>query len=430
MYELMLIDRDQLAEMFPEEGKLIARAEQAYPEYSGDATKTVSDQVMLVEAWRLPSGPDANDGRHMIACSAGPLLDEQWNKDRFPFTFLHYNSRMTGLWGQGLAEQLLGTQMEINKLLITISKSINLVGVPRVFVENGSKVVKAHLNNEVGSIVTYSGTKPEYAVAQCMPQEVYAQLQRLIEYAYQQSGISQLAANSQKPAGLDSGQALREYDDIQSDRFAALNRRYDNMFVDLNYLIIDQAKDIAEREGKYSSVYPGKNGTREVDLPKAAMLKDTYIIQCFDASSLPRDPAGRLQKVAEMIQSGMVTIEEGRGLLDFPDLEQSQQLSNSGRERIYKYLDEIVEEGKYTSPDIYMDADMALLISKQYYNLYVAAKLEEDRAEMLRTFNTQAQVLKALAAAAMAPPGAPQGAPQAVPEPLPTSPLLPQAPQQ
>jgi len=66
------------------------------------------------------------------------------------------------------------------------------------------------------------GTKPSYEVAPCVPQEMYAQLQRLIEYAYQQSGVSSLAAQGQKPAGLNSGEAIRNYDDIQSDRFAAL----------------------------------------------------------------------------------------------------------------------------------------------------------------------------------------------------------------
>ena len=424
MYQLKLVDRAVLAEMFPDQKNAIERAEQAYPDQGGESSRTVSDQVMVVEGWHLRSGPDATDGRHTISCTSACLLDEEFIKPRFPFVFLPYSQRLLGFFGQSLSEQLMGTQIEINKLLMTISRSINLVGVPRVFVEDGSKVVKSHLNNEVGSIVTYRGTKPQYEVAPCVPQEIYAQLQRLVDYAYQQSGISALAASSKKPAGLDSGVALREYDDLQTDRFADLSKRYDNFYVDLAYSIIDLAKDIAERDGEYSTVYPNKNGTREIDLPKADLLQDTYIIQCFDASSLPRDPAGRLAKIVEMIQSGMISIQEGRRLLDYPDLEQNEKLANASEERILRILDEIVDEGKYTPPDPFMDLELGKTLSNQYYNLYVGANLEEERSEMIRTFNSQCIAIQQAAVPPAPAPGL--GAQLAVPEPLPTSPMLPQ----
>ena len=226
---------------------------------------------------------------------------------------------------------------------------------------------------------------------------------------------------------MDSGAALREYDDLQSDRFATLSKRYDNLYVDMAYQVIDLAKDIAERDGTYSTVYPNKDGTREVNLPEADLLKDTYIIQCFDASSLPRDPAGRLQKIIEMIQSGMVSVQEGRRMLDFPDLEQQEKLANSGEERILYILDKIIEKGEYTPPDPFMDLNLAVQISNQYYNLYMPTKLEPDRAEMIRTFNSQAIALQQAAQPPM-PMAAPGQAPLAVPEPLPTSPMVPQKP--
>jgi len=426
LYQFKLVDRSVLQNHFPQYKSQIAASEQAYPETSSDSSKTVSDQVMVVEAWHLRSGPDADDGRHTIACSGGLLLDEDYEKDSFPFVFLHYSPRMLGFWGQGLSEQLMGTQIEINKLLMTISSAINLVGVPRVFVEDGSKIVSAHLNNQIGAIVKYRGTKPVYEVAPCMPAEVYAQLQRLVQYAYQQSGVSALAAQAQKPAGLNSGEAIRSYDDLQSDRFTVLARRYVNFYIDLAYQIVDKAKEIADREGKYQTVFPNKDGTKEIDLPKADLLKDPFVIQVFDQSSLPKDPAGRLEKVAEMAQSGMITIPEARRLLGYPDIEQIDRLANSSEERILKIMDEIVESGKYTPPDPFMDLNLATDIVRQYYNLYVAANLEESKAEKLRTFFTQ---LMALQQAAQPPAPGPQPTPTAVPQAPPTSPLLPNVPQ-
>lgn len=435
LFQLKLIDRAMLKDLFPEVRSDIEKAEQAFPDNSADSQKTIADQVMIVEAWRLPSSKESGDGRHTIACTSGIIFDEEFTKNCFPFVFLPYSPRLMGFWGQGLAEQLMGTQTEINKLLITISQSINLVGVPRVFVEDGSKVVKAHLNNQIGSIVTYRGTKPQYEVAPCVPQELYAQLERLVQYAYQQSGVSALSAAAQKPAGLNSGEAIRNYDDLQSDRFAALNRRYNNVFIELSYQIVDKAKDIAERDGSYATVYPNKDGTKEIDLPKAEMLEDP-VIQCYDSSSLPRDPAGRLQKVAEMMQAGLVSPQEGRRMLDFPDIEQVDKLANASEERILQVLDDIVESGTYLPPDPMMNLALAEELVVQYYNLYVPAKLEESKAEKLRNFFTQIQALKQ---ASMPPPppegmaAAPGGgggpAPMALPQATPTSELIPNVPQ-
>lgn len=427
LFQLKLVDRSVLAEIHSEYKSDIAKAEQAFPDNGGDTARTVSDQVMIVEAWHLPSGKDAGDGRHTIACSSGVIFDDKdWQKDKFPFAFLPYSPRILGFWGQGLPEQLMGTQIEINKLLMTISQAINLVGVPRVFVEDGSKVVKAHLNNQVGSIVTYQGTKPVYEVAPCVPQELYAQLQRLVDYAYQQSGVSALAAAAQKPAGLNSGEAIRNYDDLQSDRFSSLVRRYDNFYVDLTYLITDTAKDIAERTGSYQTVYPNKNGTKEIDLPNIDRLKDPFVIQCYDASSLPKDPAGRLQKVTEMMQSGLISPQEGRRLLDYPDIEQVDKLATAAEERILQILDEIVESGKYTPPDPFMDRQQAITLVTQYYNLYGSAKLEEKKLALFRQFFTQ---IMALNQAAQPPMPAPGAQPMAAPEAPPTNPMIPNIPQ-
>jgi len=434
MFELKLVDRSILQELFPKYKSDIALAEQAFPENSADGNRSISDQIIIVEAWHLPSSKTSNDGRHVIICSAGKILDEEYNKDYFPFVFFHYSPRPLGFWGQGLAEQLMGTQSQINEMLITISLSINLVGVPRVFVESGSKVGKATLNNNIGAIVPYSGTKPIYEVAPCIPQEMYAQLERLIQFAYQQSGISALAATAQKPAGLNSGEAIRSYDDLQSDRFATLQKRYVNVYEELAYKFCDMAKDIAEREGSYQTIYPNKDGTREINLPEVKKLNDPFVIQCYDTSSLPKEPAGRLQKVTEMMQAGLVDPEEGRRLLDFPDIEQVDKLANASEERILKVLDEIVDEGKYTPPDPFMDLLLAEKLVSQYYNLYVAANLEESKAQKLRDFFTQIQTLKQ---AAMPPPPpmmspdmmAGAGAPiQAVPEARPVSDLLSNVP--
>jgi hypothetical protein len=324
----------------------------------------------------------------------------------------------------------MGTQMELNSILFTISRAIKLVGVPRIFQEEGSKIASASFNNEIGTIVKYRGIKPEIEVVNSNSADLYAERDKLIQYGYQQSGVSALQASSQKPQGLDSGEAIRTYDDISTDRFAALSRRYDDMFIDLTYQIIDLAKDICERDNAYSTVYPNKNGTKEIELKKADLINDEFIVQCFTQSSLPKDPAGRLQKVTEMVQSGMITLQEGRRLLDYPDLEQIEKLANAAEERIFQCLDDIIEKGKYTPPDPFMDLTLATTLTTQYINLYTTAKLEEDKAQLLRDFFSAVQTIKAAAMPPPMPGGPGQPQPQANPQPAPTSPLVPNSPNQ
>lgn len=428
LYQLKLVDREKLVASNPKSRDVIEATPNSYPDNSADSGTSATDQVMVVEAWKLPTGPDPKaegyrPGHHVIATINGVLLHEEWTKTKFPFAFLNYSDPFLGFWGQGLATQLFGTQLSINRIMYTISRAISLVGVPRVFIEQSSKVVKAHNNNEVGVLVTYSGTKPSYEVAPCNAPELYAERDKLIDYGYRQCGVSNMQATSEKPAGLNSGEAIRSYDDVNSDRYSVLSKKYDNMFVELAYLITDVAMDIAKETGKYQTVYPNKDGTKEISLPQMGFIKDNpFIIQCFTESALPRTPAGRIATVTEMVQAGMLTIKEGRRLMKAPDLESNEKLDNASEERTFQILDRIVEDGKFTRPDPFLDLEEASKLTVQYINLYKAANLEQKKEDMLISFFNMCQEMLQSAA----PPPAPTSiTPPANPMPAPTSPLVP-----
>lgn len=433
LFQRKLVDRERLLNNNPDVAAVIDGTPSSYPDNTPDSGRTTTDQVMVVEGWRLASGPDPDaegyiPGRHTIATVSGVIFDEKFNKNKFPFAFLNYSDPVLGFWGQGLGTQLFGNQMSIDALNKTIFRAIQLVGVPRVFVEQSSKVVKAHLNNQIGVICTYSGTKPSYEIAPCNAPELYRERDAEIDYGFRQCGVSNMQATSEKPSGLNSGEAIRSYDDINSDRFSEIAKKYENFFIDLAYLITDTAMDIAKRTGKYQTIYPNKDGTKEINLPEMSLLKNPFVIKCFSESSLPRSPAGRIATVTEQVQAGMLTIKEGRRLMRFPDLEANERLDNASEERIFQILDKIVEKGEYTPPDPFLDLQLANTLTVQYYNLYMGAKLEEEKAEMLRTFFKQVQTL--IAGSQPTLPTAPAPVPTANPEATPTSPLVPNINQQ
>jgi hypothetical protein len=428
LIQLKLVDRDKLMANNNKAKRIIANTPKSYPDNSPDSGQTTADQVLVVEGWKLPSGDDPEApgyiaGRHTIATVNGVIFDEEWNKPKFPFVFFNYSDPYLGFWGQGIATRLFGTQLSINRIMYTITRAISLVGVPRVFIEQGSKVVKAHNNNEIGVLITYSGVKPSYEIAPCNAPELYEERDRLIEYGFRQEGVSNMQATGQKPQGLDSGEAIRSADDINSDRFSETGKKFERIYVDLSYLITDTAMDIAKETGSYQTVYPNKDGTREINLPQMSFLEDPFIIQCFTESSLPRTPAGRIATVTEQVQAGMLTLKEGRRLMRFPDLDENEKLDNASEERIFQILDEIVEDGKYTPPDAFMDLQLATDLVVKYINLYRSAKLDQKKDEMLETFFIQVQTL--IQASQPIQPTLPAPTPTASPMPAPTSPLVP-----
>lgn len=422
MHRTKNVDRTVLLELFPEHARKIREANRA--EASSRASEDVSDQIKVIESWHLPSGPDAKDGLHTITISQHTLLSEDYSKDFFPFAFIHWSKRLHGFWGQGGVEQIQNIQLEINKLLWVIQRSMHLAGSFKILLENGSKIVKEHLNNDIGTIVAYTGTAPTYVTPPIVPAEIYQHLVTLKNAAFEQFGISQLSAESKKPAGLNSGKALREFNDIESDRFMVVGQQYERLFLDTTRLMVECAKDIYEDDKSFSVKVPGKKFIETIDWKDVDMEEDEYVMQIFPVSSLPSDPAGRLQTIQEYAQAGFLNPRESRRLLDFPDLEQIENLANSQEDYIHKILEKIVEEGEYTAPEPYDNLDLCQELALQYYSDGKQNDLEPEKMDLFRTFIDQVNLLKEKAlqpppmppGAEMAPGAGPQQQPQAVPQ--------------
>lgn len=434
LIQMKLVDRSLFMDLFPDKEEVISGATPGNVDSSPRSTETIADQFIVSEGWHLPSSPDAKDGRHVIVCSEGVILDEEWKKEKFPFVKLGYNPNVVGWFSQSLAEILMPGQMEIYRMLIIASQGLELMGVPRILIDEMSKILETSFNNRIGTIIKYRNTPPEFTNATSNNPEIYEWIKWLIQNAYEMSGISTMAAQGTKPAGLNSGEALREFDDVQNDRFAALQRRYQNVFVELAELMIDCAKDIVEETGKYTTVYPGKDGLKEVDFKQIDKLGDSFHIQLYEESSLPKEPAGRRAALSEMLAAGEITVQEFRSLSALPDLEQSDQLALALKERITYCLDDIIENGNKNwdkiAPDNFIldPSDLATTLCVNYINLYSTRGLEEEKMQFLRDWFIQVQAKKM---AAMPPPVQAAPTPQAGGQgnlPPPAPPQAPMAP--
>lgn len=431
MHRVKNVDRGVLLAMYPELKDDILSAQAAVIDTTG-TFQNIADQITIVESWHLESGKDAGDGLHTIAIDRKILFKEKWTKRNFPFAFMNWSDRLYGFWGQGLAEQIQNIQLEINKILWVIQRSMHLAGTFKVFLEHGSKIVKEHVSNDIGVIINYTGTPPQYVTPQIVPPEVYAHLGTLKNQAFEQAGISQLSANSQKPAGLNSGKALREFNDIETERFMAAGHAYERYFIDIAKLAIDCVKDIFEREKSYPVSAPGKKFLETLDWKQIRLEDDEYTLKIYPVSRLPSDPAGQLQTITEYIQAGFITPRAGRRLLDFPDLERAEDLSNSPEEWLHKVIEDMVDDGKVYHPEPDDDLPLAREMSLQYLAFAKTQGAPEENLQILRDFISEVDQLQQMAieGAQMAEMMAQQqlALPQAAPMPSPVSELVPNVP--
>lgn len=422
LFRIKNIDRTELAEAHPNHAAQIASMSNTST-YISAASRSVSDTVTVVEAWRLPVGTQV--GRHVIVTENSVLLDEDYEDDFFPFAILRYSSRLYGFYAQGMVEQLVPTQVEINRTLISIQRSLYLGGTHKIFVKAGSKVIKSHFDNMIGTILEYAGdTMPQYVVPQLVQPEIYAHLNSMKQGGYELVGISQLASSGLKPLGVDSGKALRAVDDIQVQRHQTVGQAYEQFFVDLARITVSVAKKTYEEDKNFGVKVPGKRFIQQIKWRDVDLEDDEFSLQIYPVSKLPNDPEGRLSTIQEMMQANLMDAQVGKRLLDYPDLDAEENLANAALDYLHDILDKIIEEGKFTPPEPFDDLVQARKLALEYYAQGKLNNLDEGKLELLRRFMKQIDVLTAPPPVAAPMPNA-NAAPPANPTATPTSNLIP-----
>jgi hypothetical protein len=391
IFRIKNIDRTQLTEDYPDMASDIAKMSNTSTLISAN-NRSISDTVTVIEAHRLPVG--SKPGRHVIVTGNSVLLDEDYEDDFFPYACSGFNSRLYGFYNQGMAEQLVPAQVEINRTLISIQRSLYLGGTHKIFVKAGSKVIKSHFDNMIGTILEYAGdTMPQYVTPQLVQAEIYSHLDSMIQKAYQLTGVSQMSASNLKQPGIDSGKALRTMDNIENQRFSTISQNYEQFFVDLARITISVAKKTYEAHGNFKVKVPGKRFIETIDWKDVDLDNDEFSLQIYPVSKLPQDPEGRLAQIQDMMAGGLLTPEAGRRLLDYPDLEAEETLSNATSDYLHKILDDMTEDGKFTSPEPFDDLQQARKLALEYYALGKLNNMDEAKLELLRNFMTQIDVL-------------------------------------
>jgi len=424
LMQFQQVSRSVLAAMYAKGGRGSKATAQAIAEAGviremvGDDTDSIDDPVHLIEAWHLPSGPDATDGRHVICTSTDTLVNEEWTRERYPLLIWRWKTRMLGFDGMGVIEDVVSQQKELDWLGSKIQMWLNSLA-KRGWIEKNSAVAQDEMDTSVDGFNQYTGQPPVFSTDPGPNAELYMERDRMKAAAFEQVGLSQLSAQSKKPAGLQSGRALLEYKDTESERFQDVGQDWDAFWVAAASLIIDAATDLAESsEGKSVQVrtpLATGDGFEAVKMTADELKSDQYMVQVRPASMLPREPAGRVQTIENLMGMFPQAAPVWARYLDYPDVADAVSLVTAPIDAILADIEQL-QEGKTLAPEPFLDLETAKMLVLSSYlrarNMGASEAVQRAHRDYLASvqdmLDEQAQMLAAQAAPVGLPgPGAP-----------------------
>ena len=406
----------------------------------------IVEPASVVEAWHLPSNYDAKDGRHIVCISDKVLVDEAWTKPYPPFAFFRWNISPIGFWGMGVAEELAPIQVEINYLAQKIQRLMTLA-TSVMFTKKGEAMRK--ISNRDWGQYEYTNTPPEFRNIPPVAGEYFQHMDRLYQRAFEIVGISQLQAQSLKPAGLDSGEALRVYNDIGTRRFQHTAQMWEQFHLDVSELLVDCARE-AEEEGHGSMevLTAGDREVQQISFSEVSVDKTKYVLQVWPTNLLPDSPAGKVAQIKELAQALPEQIQPHvlKLMTGIPDVEKVVSLETAALDYAERCIDMILTTGEYEPPYGGMDL---MLTGKMATQAILRAKMDgvpEERIALLEQFRADIDKLltpppqaaqdssgasgQATPAGALpgAAPGAPAGMQMLPPDSMPPVPMQPPPP--
>lgn len=288
-------------------------------------------QVLVVESWRV--GTPETPGVHTWTIDGHLLWKEKWDLPRLPFSAYRWRELQVGYAGQGLVQELVPMQIEMNRLSKHVEDCQRMFSNPSWMVPMGSKVTPSQIKNVKGQFIYYTGQRaPSLYTPQAVGQEVYSQIENLYQKMFQKAGISDSHAFGRKPGSLQSAVAVREAVDVETQRFSIQSQGLQDFQQDLAELTISMARKVYGRSKKLEVTYNAERFVETIDWGKNDIVDKPYHVRVQSASILSRTPAGRKQDVIDFVNAGIFTMEEAKQHIMHPDVSAQMDIVNASTE--------------------------------------------------------------------------------------------------
>lgn len=340
-----------------------------------------TEQVLIYEFWRTKTSK--TPGKKLV-CLRGKTLKFGDFNDELPFNFLRPEVQSMGFYGIGICERVASIQGEINRLVRDIQMAMHLMAKPHWMVESSSNVNTASLNNDIATIIKYTGSiKPEVYSPQSMSGEVFQHLQYLVKTLYEITGISQLSAQSQKPAGLSSAVALRTYLNVETERFNNFLRGAESSAsADAKKLAIVTS---GLKKKPKTIARSGYTGRQHETITWTKLDITNLAVQVYPTSKLPDTPAGKREYALELAQYTKVSTDDIYEMLEWADTEAFAKRRLAGKKNVERHIMKM-RKGEKVVRDAIGNHQMAYDMMLDAYEEAELDGLPPKRLNMMREY--------------------------------------------
>lgn len=379
-------DADAFAAEFPKWKREIESARGRSGNRWGGWLPLHRNEILVVESWRLPIGERKHEhyvaGRHTICFDGGDVVDEEFHGTTFPIKTHRYCLPPTGWYGIGMGEELASYQRALNKRNSQIDRQADhnanpIISVPRVDARLSAQTV-----NTLGTIAVYDGRQaPKVEFGPAVSQDLIASRSDIKSSAQAQSGVSPFALQSRIPARLETGAGVREWTGAKTERFAEQEQGFERFVVDVVVGMLDVCRELGSKAPVM--VRRSKFSRRRLDWSNVGA--DDIRTQIGVAAALSQTRAGRLDRLTELAQVGIIGIDEARRLYRHPDLERETSLYTAAIESVDECFEEIAD-GAVVMPEPFMNLGMIVRRGQQQFLIWRSRKAPEEILENLRQF--------------------------------------------
>lgn len=372
MYQRKLVPRATLMAMYPDCEQQLQAAQGDNFSYTSYRTPH-HDLVIVVEAWRLPFL--GQEGRHSIICDGVTLVDEVYERERFPFVFFKWFPLTGSFYARPLVEEIAPYQLRHNELNYRIMLAQDIVSVPRMFADQNTRIHVEQLDNSIAKVIRYQGRLPDMLNWQAVHPELYQERERNRAGAFEQAGISQMSAQGKIPEGvrLDSSRALREVNLIENQRYAKQAQMHQNKHLEIAEHIVELLTILDAAGVNRTTKFHNRTIVEEIDWPQVRELvtSGSFVLQIEASSVNNMTPAARDDVINTWIARGWIPLERGLALLGQPDLEEEMRHLSAGIDWVKYALDQL-DKGddldKFPVVTAYNDAELAVSMAQLQLN--------------------------------------------------------------
>lgn len=400
MFQRMNLPRHLVAKLYPEHEVQIKKAGRISSEPTNKRKPEDKSVIEVIEGWKLPSWKDAGDGRRILFIDGAVLDEGPWEQNTFPLTFTRWKDDPTvGFWGMGLCEELVGPHFNINASLYHTHKAVEMMPKPVAFLPAGSSIEEGQIGNVAGLMVKFVDGQPRIELPMSVPSDIVNLIQFEWGHALSIGRLAALGLPESTGGGFETGQALRDFNDIQSTELAPNFKEWQDFRVCVSESMISAGKTVADRakaEGRQYKIVMAKdrNTIEEIDWDEISLnpAEDSYVIQALPTSSLSQTFAGKKADVIDMMNVGLIDQPTALTLLDFPDLDEFFSQIRASKRVIETDIESMLDDGVFIPFDPNEDLRLALKLYQSHISRAKTRKVPQERISLLE--DAKGQILK------------------------------------